>query len=184
MDILTIILTALGLAMDAFAVSISQGITIISEKTFNAFKMAAFFGFFQAFMPIIGWTVGHSLSELISGVDHWLAFGLLCLIGLRMIYKSSRKENAKENTQLNFYVLLALAIATSIDALAAGVSLAFLKILITTPIIIIGVTTFVLSFIGASFGNKLGKIFEDKIEAAGGIILIFIGIKTLAEHTL
>lgn len=185
MDIITIVLIAFGLAMDAFAVSITSGITIKNLKINHALRIAGFFGSFQAFMPFIGWLAGLSLIDYISGIDHWIAFGLLAFIGCKMIYESTRlKPNDKNTNPLNFYVLLLLSIATSIDALAVGVSFAFLQIAIATPIIIIGTITFALSFLGVFIGDKSGHLFENKIEIAGGIVLIAIGTKILLEHLI
>lgn len=138
MDLITIVLIALGLAMDAFAVSITYGLTIEKPGINNALKIALFFGSFQAFMPIIGWIAGLTLADFISSIDHWIAFGLLSLIGSRMIYKSrNNKKRKKVIDSLSIYILLILSISTSIDALAIGVTFAFLKITIATPVIII-----------------------------------------------
>lgn len=185
MDMVETIFIALGLAMDAFAVSIANGITTKQLKVSNALKMAIFFGSFQAFMPVLGWLAGLNLRDLISGVDHWIAFGLLSFIGCKMIYEAVKmKTSEKEIASVSLYVLLLLSIATSIDALAVGLSFAFLKISIATPIIVIGTVTFLLSFIGVSFGNKFGHVFENKIEIAGGLILLGIGVKIVAEHMI
>jgi len=127
MDIITLLI-AFGLAMDSFAVSITSGLTMKNPRVRNALKIAAFFGSFQAFMPVLGWLAGISILDLISGVDHWIAFGLLSLIGCKMIYESTRTEaSRKELNPLNGYVLLMLSVATSVDALAVGISLAFLR---------------------------------------------------------
>jgi putative Mn2+ efflux pump MntP len=183
MDFLTITFIAAGLAMDCFAVSITSGIAIKNLRINNALQIALFFGSFQAIMPVIGWFAGRGLRDFISGVDHWVAFGLLGLIGLKMIYESTKLESdKKEINPLNIYVLSMLSIATSIDALAVGVSFAFLKISLVTSIIIIGTITFILSFIGVFVGNRTGHFFENKIELAGGLILIGIGTKILLEH--
>src|SRR4030042_5960615 len=128
MDIIQILLIAIGLAMDALAVSITYGITIKQQKINNALKIGLSFGSFQAFMPLIGWLAGLSLRDLISGVDHWIAFGLLSLIGCKMIYESTKIRDDKGIRSLNVFILLLLSIATSIDALAVGLSFAFLKI--------------------------------------------------------
>jgi putative Mn2+ efflux pump MntP len=174
---------SLGLAMDAFAVSISSGITIESPRIENALKIAIFFGAFQAFMPVIGWLAGLGLRELISQVDHWIAFGLLCAIGGRMIYESTKdRSERKVLNPLNLCVLLLLSLATSIDALAAGISLAILKTSILFPIIIIGGVTFILSFLGVFVGDKSGRFLERKAEFVGGLVLIGIGTKILIEH--
>jgi putative Mn2+ efflux pump MntP len=182
MNMITILFIAFGLAMDAFAVSITNGITIKHQRINNALKIGIFFGSFQALMPLIGWLAGLRLRDFISGFDHWVAFGLLSLIGGKMIYESTKIGDDKEIRSLNLFVLLLLSIATSIDALAVGLSFAFLKISIATPIIVIGIVTFILSFLGVLVGNKLGHFFENKMEILGGLILIGIGIKILIEH--
>jgi len=185
MDITAIILIAFGLAMDAFAVSITSGIAIKHLKLSHALRIAAFFGGFQAIMPLIGWTAGLNIANYISGIDHWIAFALLAFIGSKMIYEATKMEKVeKETNPLDIKVLLLLAIATSIDALAVGLSFAFLKIGIITPIIIIGTITFALSFTGTYAGRKLGHLFENKIEIAGGILLIAIGTEILLEHLI
>ncbi|MFB0502644.1 MAG: manganese efflux pump MntP family protein [Candidatus Bathyarchaeia archaeon] len=182
MDITTLLI-AFGLAMDSFAVSITSGLTMKNPRVRNALKIAVFFGSFQAFMPVLGWLAGISILDLISGVDHWIALGLLSLIGCKMIYESSRIEaSGKELNPLNGYVLLTLSVATSIDALAIGISLAFLRIPIVTPILIIGIVTFLLSFLGVYAGSRIGHFLERKIETLGGLILIGIGMKILVEH--
>jgi putative Mn2+ efflux pump MntP len=185
MEIVEIIFIAFGLAMDAFAVSVANGMTTTKHlRISNALKIAPFFGSFQTFMPVIGWAIGLSVIDFISGFDHWMAFGLLGFIGCKMIYEAVRRgTEEKKIMALNVYVLLMLAVATSIDALAVGVSFALLKIgSIAIPVIIIGIVTFLLSFLGASTGNKMGEIFGKKIEIAGGLILIGIGLKILIEH--
>lgn len=184
-DILSTILIGLGLSMDAFAVSIASGVAIKDLKISHAFRIALFFGGFQAIMPVFGWLSGLSLRDYIASFDHWVAFGLLFAIGAKMIYESFKLEE-KENGKnpLNLYVLLILAIATSIDALAVGLSFAFLKVAIVAPVLIIGAITFVTSFCGVFIGDKMGHFFEKKIEIAGGLILIGIGIKIVIEHSL
>ena len=183
MEMITVIAIAFGLAMDAFAVSLTSGIAIRHLRIKHALKLAIFFGSFQAIMPLIGWLAGLSLKDFISGVDHWIAFGLLSLIGCKMIYESFKIEPAvRAINPLNVYVLLILSVATSIDALAIGVSFAFLRISIATPIIVIGVVTFLLSFLGTFVGNRFGHFFEKKIEILGGFILIGIGIRILVQH--
>ncbi|MDD2891171.1 MAG: manganese efflux pump MntP family protein [bacterium] len=182
---LTYILIAFGLAMDAFAVSITSGAIIKNVKPVDALKIALFFGMFQMGMPLIGWFVGSYLDRFISSFDHWVAFGLLSLIGIKMIHEATKKESEKkEINPLNLYVLLLLSVATSIDALAVGLSFAFLRVPIITPIMIIGIITFSLSFIGVFIGNKAGHFFENKIEILGGIILIAIGLKILIQHLI
>lgn len=177
------VLIAIGLAMDSLAVSITSGLAMRELKINNALKIAVFFGSFQAFMPIVGWLAGLSLTDFISGIDHWIAFGLLSLIGCKMIYESIRLESRpKVIDPMNVYLLLMLSIATSIDALAVGITFAFLEVSIVTPVIMIGVVTFLLSFLGVFVGNKVGHLFEKKIGIAGGLILIGIGIRILIEH--
>ena len=134
-------------------------------------------------MPLIGWSAGLSFRDFISGIDHWIAFGLLSLIGGKMVYESSKMEaNNKKIDSLNVYVLLMLSIATSIDALAVGLSLSFLNLSIILPAVIIGMITFLLSIFGVYFGNRFGHYFERKIEIVGGLILIGIGIRILIDH--
>ncbi len=183
MDTLTLLLIAFGLAMDAFAVSISNGMTIKHQRANHALRIGIFFGSFQALMPLIGWSAGMNLRDLISGVDHWMAFGLLTFIGCKMIYESKKMDaREKEAKPLNLPTLLMLSIATSIDALAVGISFALLNISIVTPILVIGAVTFALSFLGVLIGKKIGHFFEKKIEVVGGLILIGIGVKILIEH--
>ena len=183
MDTPTILFIALGLSMDAIAVAISLGITIKSLKIHNGLVIGIFFGLFQSIMPVIGWGAGRSLRDLIISVDHWIAFGLLVLVGSKMIYESLKiKSNDNEIKQLSLYMLLSLSIATSIDALAIGVSFAFLDLQIVTPVIIIGLTTFILSFLAVGLGKHLGFILSRKIEIVGGVVLIGIGVKILLEH--
>ena len=183
MDVLTVFLIAVGLAMDSFSVSITSGIYVKSPRIEYALKVGAFFGFFQAFMPIIGWLGALTLIDVISGFDHWAAFFLLLLIGCKMIYESTlRKNSSLRSNMLSGIVLLTLSVATSIDALAVGISFAFLRFSILLSVIIIGVVTFLFSFFGLYLGSHTGKIFGRKIEIIGGVILIIIGAKILLEH--
>lgn len=182
-DILPIILISLGLAMDAFAVSITNGITIQCLRLKHALKIAIFFGGFQALMPLIGWLAGIGLKQYVESFDHWIAFALLLFIGAKMIYEAIWiDEVEKKCDPLNLVVLLGLAIATSIDAMAVGVTFAFLHIAIVTPAIIIGVITFALSLAGVFIGNRLGDRLGSKMEVLGGIILIGMGTKILLSH--
>lgn len=183
MDILTILLIAVGLAMDAFAVSIASGLTVKGLQLKGALKIALFFGLFQALMPVLGWSAGLGLRGFISGIDHWIAFGILSVIGSKMIFESfAIKTNRGKTENQGTYTLLVLSIATSIDALAVGLTLSFLKVSIFSPAIIIGVVTAILSFAGVLIGKRYGHLFESKIEALAGLILIGIGIKILIEH--
>jgi len=183
MDI-TILLIALGLAMDSFSVSIANGLTTKSFKIDKALTIALFFGFFQALMPILGWLVGESIADYISAFDHWIAFALLTFIGFKMIYESIVDKPNKFLEAYSIKVILILSIATSIDALAVGLSFSFLDISIFFPAIIIGVVAFSLSFFGVYVGRKFGKFLKNRIEILGGLILIIIGLKILLEHVM
>ncbi|UCH01540.1 MAG: manganese efflux pump [Candidatus Bathyarchaeota archaeon] len=181
MDLITILI-AFSLAMDSFSVSITRGFTNPQPKMVaEALKVGVFFGLFQAIMPIIGWLAGVNFIDFISDFDHWIAFGLLTFIGVRMIYESTKTESRKIVSSSSMSVLFMMSIATSIDALAVGLSYSFLEVSIVTPSIVIGVITFSLSFLGVFIGNKFGSFFE-KIGLLGGLILIGIGIKILTEH--
>jgi manganese efflux pump family protein len=186
MQLLQIVFIAIGLAADAFAVSVSSGAIIVKLRLHHALRIAFFFGAFQAIMPWIGWKIGSLASDLIRSIDHWLAFVILSIIGGKMIYESFllKEEVEEADNPLNLYVLLSLAVATSIDALAVGVTFSFLDVSIYEPVLIIGAVTFLLSLAGTYIGEFFGHIFENRIELAGGLILIGIGCKILIEHTL
>ncbi|MCA1993160.1 MAG: manganese efflux pump MntP family protein [Coleofasciculus sp. S288] len=185
MEPTTTVLIALGLAADAFAVSLSSGLTIKHLKINKALKIALFFGGFQALMPLIGWVAGLSFRDWITPVDHWIAFGLLSFIGARMIYESIQEEDCeKKFNPLDTYTLLTLAVATSLDALAVGIGFSLLKTSIAAPVTAIGFITFFLSFVGVFIGHKCGNLFQNKIEMLGGFILIIIGSKILMEHLM
>ena len=181
MDLISIILLAIALSMDAFSVSITRGL-VWNCNIKHAALIAVFFGGFQAIMPIIGWILGVQLSIYISAVAPWIAFALLIFIGTKMIYESFIMKEEDTCRFFSLKELLILSIATSIDALAAGVTFAFLNISIVIPIILIGIITFGLSFLGVFIGKKIGHLFESKIEMVGGVILIFIGFKILLEY--
>ncbi len=179
---IVIILVALALAIDSFSVSITRGLTNTQTRlSIEALKVAFFFGFFLGIMPVLGWFAGVSVIDFISGFDHWIVFGLLTFIGLRMIYESTTTESKKMVSSSSFSVLIMLSIATSIDALVVGLSLSFLEVSIITPAIIIGVITFSLSFFGVYICRKFGAFIE-KIEVLGGVVLIVIGLQILLEH--
>ena len=203
MNIITIVLTAFALAMDAFAVSVTKGMALKNLTKSIAIKIALFFGVFQAAMPLIGWMLGISFQGYIKAIDHWIALILLSILGGKMIYEfyENRKEAAakkeepeievstslegEENNknELSNKELTTLAIATSIDALAVGISFAFLNVNIVSSSLIIGLITFIVCFIGVIAGKKIGGIFKDYAELIGGIILILIGINIFNEHT-
>jgi manganese efflux pump family protein len=182
MDAITILLIAIGLSMDALAVSITSGAAIKKPKPEHALKIALFFGVFQAGMPVLGWLGGTGLKNFISGIDHWVAFIILSAVGIKMIYESAKGGEKEIKDPLDTKVLFMLAIATSLDALAVGVSMSFMDILILVPAIAIGVVTYLISFMGVFIGGMAGKFAGRKTEIAGGIILIMIGVKILAEH--
>lgn len=185
MDFITIIVIAVGLAMDAFAVSIASGVTLKCFQTRPAFRVAIFFGGFQALMPVIGWLAGSTFQNYIQAYDHWVAFGLLAFIGGKMIYESFVITEAESKCDpRNLTTVFMLSIATSIDALAVGLSFSVLNVHIIEPVVIIGIVTFLLSLLGVYIGGKFGALFENKIELIGGIVLIGIGIKILLEHLL
>ena len=183
MDLLSLIFTGIGLAMDASAVSIAKGMSLPNEKNKNyALKLGLAFGIFQGLMPLIGYLAGSTFSVYIQSVDHWVAFILLALIGLNMIKESREEKESEEVSDLSLKVILLLAIATSIDALAVGVSFAFLKVNIVLACSIIAIVTFILSFICVMVGKRLGSLFQKYAEIFGGIILMMIGAKILIEH--
>lgn len=182
MSFLTNFLLALGLSMDAFAVSMSSGTTIRPFRLKDALNLAFFFGGFQALMPVLGWLGGSAISGFISDYAPWIAFGLLVFIGGKMIYEALYGDPEGKLNSLNYSVLLVLSIATSIDALAVGISFAFINTPILEPAIIIGCVTFFVSLCGAVLGYRIGHFFEHEVEIIGGLILIGLGGKVLAEH--
>ena len=184
MGTIELILLSVGLAMDAFAVAICKGLNMRRINYKNALILALFFGGFQALMPFIGWLLGKQFEQYITSVDHWIAFILLSIIGIQMIVEAFKKEDEKEEDadKLDLKEYFMLAVATSIDALAVGISLAFLNVSLVKSISFIGIITFVLSFAGVFIGNKFGVRFKKKAEIAGGVILILIALKILHEH--
>jgi putative Mn2+ efflux pump MntP len=185
MALLTIIIVAVGLAMDAFAVSVATTSAYRQLKIKHALRMAFFFGAFQAFMPLIGAMAGLGLRGYIQDYDHWVAFALLTAVGVKMIYESFKIAGAeKDLNPANIFVLLVLSVATSIDAFAVGITLSLLRVPLATAVIIIGLVTFALSYIGTLLGKSVGHLFESKIEAVGGLVLIILGVKILLQHLL
>ena len=183
MSIIQIGLIGIGLAMDAFAVSICKGLKMKKIEYGQSVVIAIFFGGFQAIMPLIGWMLGKQFESYIVSIDHWIAFALLAFIGGKMLYEAIKNEE-QDTCIVTFDLkeLLILSIATSIDALAVGITFAFLKTNIWISIIIIGIITFILSFVAVIIGNKFGAKYKNKAEFAGGFILILIGAKILLEH--
>ena len=185
MEILSIALVAIALSMDAFAVSIVTGSIYKQLRIAHALRMALSFGGFQAFMPLIGSLLGRGLQAYIGAYDHWIAFGLLAFVGGKMIYESFAIESAEKNLNpANVGVLLTLSVATSIDALAIGVTLSLLSSSIILAAAFIGLVTFSLSYAGVAIGKRFGHFFESKIEIIGGLILIGIGLKILIQHLM
>ena len=203
MDLITLITISIALSMDAFSVSICQGLSTRKFSPKMALSCGLWFGFFQALMPLIGYLLGAQFEQFITHIDHWIAFGLLTVRGVNMIREavgestsqrdnettneaseslSSSKFNSQQPIANSFKTMLILAIATSIDALAVGVTFAFLKVNIWKSILIIGITTFLFSFVGVKIGNVFGSRYSKTAEIVGGVILILLGIKILVEH--
>jgi manganese efflux pump family protein len=183
MDLLTIVFIALGLSMDALAVAMASGCAVKKIEMRPALRMAFFFGFFQVLMPVIGWLAGLGFKKIIASFDHWLAFILLSIIGGKMILEARRPADCPPRDHMqSLPVLLGLAVATSIDALAVGLSFSLLAVDIITPVAIIGLVTFTLSFLGVLAGHKFGSLIAGKVDVLGGLILIGIGFKILLEH--
>lgn len=184
MSFLEILLIGIGLSMDAFAVSVGKGLSVGRTRLRHALSVGLWFGGFQALMPLIGYFIGSSFASFVTEIDHWIAFGLLFLIGANMIRESVKNDDDNVDSSFSFRTMLVLAIATSIDALACGISFAFIGVKIWEAVLIIGLTTFVLSILGLKTGSFLGERFHKGAGIAGGIVLIAIGIKILIDHLL
>ena len=185
MTVIEILIIAVGVSMDAFAVSICKGLSVCTVRPKHAFSTALWFGGFQALMPLIGYFLGVSFTDFVSSVDHWIAFILLGIIGGNMLKESFHRDECCEvDPDFSFKTMLAMAVATSIDALAIGVSLAFLKVNIWQAVILIGLTTGAFSAVGIFIGNIFGSRYKSKAEFSGGFILIAMGLKILLEHTV
>lgn len=184
MTFLALFLIAVGVSADAFAVALSKGLHMQRFNLRSALIIAVTFGVFQAVMPLLGWLLGSQFAQYISGFDHWIAFGLLALVGGKMLWEAFTKheDNDRDYDRINVRELLILAFATSIDALAVGVTLAFVPVSIVGAIALIGATTLVLSFAGVVVGRKVGAKFGKPAEIAGGVILILIGTNILLTH--
>ena len=183
MGTLEILATALALAMDAFAVAICKGLATDKVKLKHMLIVGAWFGGFQGLMPLIGYLVGSSFSRYIERFDHWIAFGLLALIGANMIKEALLGEDEKADCSLCFKIMLTMAVATSIDALAIGVGFAVLpEFNIIPAVLLIGAITFGLSAVGVKIGNVFGAKYKSYAEGAGGVVLVIIGLKILFEH--
>lgn len=182
MGAIEILLISIGIAMDAFAVSVCKGLAMKKMSWKKAIIIGLYFGIFQAVMPVIGYFLGTTFERFITNVDHWVAFILLVGIGINMVKEAFDKESENRNDNVDVKTMLVLSIATSIDALAIGITFACLKIHIVMPVITIGLITFIISVIGVKIGNRFGDKYEKKAEIMGGVILILLGIKILLEH--
>lgn len=183
MNFFTLFTLAVGLSMDAFAVAICKGLAMKKTDVKKAVVVGLWFGGFQALMPLLGYLLGVQFKDKITAIDHWIALVLLGFIGVNMIKEAVQKDNEEEtDDSLAPRDMLILAVATSIDALAAGITLAFLEVHIVPAVSFIGITTFILSVAGVKVGNVFGNRYKSKAELAGGVILILLGIKILIEH--
>ena len=182
MDLLSLFILAVGLSMDAFAVSICKGLAMDRVTLKKAGIVGLWFGGFQALMPAIGYLLGSRFEQFITAIDHWIAFILLGIIGASMIKEALSKDEEHATASLDVNTMFLLAVATSIDALAVGVTFAFLQVTIVAAVLFIGMTTLILSMIGVKVGNVFGLRYKAKAEIAGGVILILMGIKILLEH--
>lgn len=177
-----LLILAVGLAMDAFAVAVCKGLSLRTLKLQQALLVGVWFGLFQALMPALGWLLGSAFSGLVQSVDHWVAFVLLSIIGGNMIREGLQGGDENCDPSLSFGVMLLLAVATSIDALAVGITFAFLNVSILLAVALIGVVTFTISAVGVKMGNLFGARYKSKAEFFGGAVLILIGLKILLEH--
>lgn len=184
MTFIELLIIAIGVSMDAFAVSISKGLSCPALRPKNALTAGLWFGGFQALMPVVGYYLGVSFADLVASVDHWIAFVLLGIIGGNMIKESFEKDSDKVEADFSLKAMFPLAIATSIDALAIGVSMAFLGVNIWSAVLLIGITTGLFSFAGVYIGKFFGSRYKSKAEFTGGFILLAMGLKILLEHTL
>ena len=183
MGIAELVIIAVGLSMDAFAVSIGKGLSLKQIKLRHVLSVGLWFGGFQALMPLIGYLLGATFTAVVSDFDHWIAFFLLGIIGFNMIRDSFTKEEEKHDDDFSFRTMLMLAVATSIDALAVGVSFAFLSVDLWISVALIGLITFAFSAVGLKIGNIFGNKYKSKAEFTGGVVLVLMGVKILVEHT-
>lgn len=182
MELYELFIIAVSLSMDAFAVSICKGLSIRALLPRHALIVGLWFGAFQALMPLAGWLLGAAFADMIAAVDHWIAFGLLCFIGGNMIREALDREEEDCDPSLAPLAMLVLAVATSIDALAVGVTFAFLRVDILPAVTLIGACTFLISAAGVKVGNVFGARYKSKAELFGGVVLVLIGAKILLEH--
>lgn len=182
MGLIELFLIAVGLSMDAFAVSVCKGLAMPKCTFKKAAIVGLWFGGFQALMPAIGYVLGAQFQEAIASIDHWIAFVLLALIGGNMIHEALDNDEEEADASLDVKTMFLLAVATSIDALAIGITFAFLKVSIIPAVCFIGIVTFIISFAGVKIGNVFGASYKNKAEIVGGVILILLGLKILLEH--
>ena len=182
MGLIELFLIAVGLSMDAFAVSVCKGLAMPKCTFKKAATVGLWFGGFQALMPAIGYILGAQFQEAIASIDHWIAFVLLALIGGNMIHEALDNDEEEADASLDVKPMFLLAVATSIDALAIGITFAFLKVNIIPAVCFIGIVTFIISFAGVKIGNVFGARYKNKAEIVGGVILILLGLKILLEH--
>ncbi len=182
MGLIELFLIAVGLSMDAFAVSVCKGLAMPKCTFKKAAIVGLWFGGFQALMPAIGYILGAQFQEAIASIDHWIAFVLLALIGGNMIHEALDNDEEEADASLDVKTMFFLAVATSIDALAIGITFAFLKVSIIPAVCFIGIVTFIISFAGVKIGNVFGARYKNKAEIVGGVILILLGLKILLEH--
>lgn len=182
MSLIELFLIAVGLSMDAFAVSVCKGLAMPKCTFKKAAIVGLWFGGFQALMPAIGYILGAQFQETIASIDHWIAFVLLALIGGNMIHEALDNDEEEADASLDVKAMFLLAVATSIDALAIGITFAFLKVNIIPAVCFIGIVTFIISFAGVKIGNVFGARYKNKAEIVGGVILILLGLKILLEH--
>ena len=185
MDFLSVLLIAVGLGVDALSVAVATGVLLGRPSRPSVWRMSGSFGFFQFAMPLIGWSAGRAVSGFIAAYDHWVAFGLLVFVGCRMIVEALRDEGVKRaptTDPTRGWTLLMLSVATSIDAMAVGLSLALLDAAIFYPSIVIGITAFAMTWVGMVSGERVGRMLGKNVEIAGGLILMGIGVKILIEH--
>mgnify|MGYP002523400581 CR=1 FL=1 len=183
MSVIELLILAVGLSMDAFAVSVCKGLSVEKVKVKHYFIVGGWFGGFQALMPTIGYLIGSAFERYITAVDHWIAFALLVFFGGKMIFEAFKKDDEEVSASFGFKAMLVLALATSIDALAVGVTFALLPdVNIVFAVLFIGVITFALSAAGLKIGNVFGARFKNKAEIVGGVILVLMGVKILLSH--
>ena len=184
MDLPTLVLIAIALGIDAFAVSLSAGAYLVRADTRQTFRLSFHFGLFQFFMPILGWLAGAELAGAVQAIDHWVAFGLLALIGGKMIKESLEETKSLKKDVTRGWSLVALSVATSIDALAVGFSLSLIGARIVFPAVLIGIVASLMSLLGVRLGERVSGLFGRRVEFVGGAVLILIGARIVVEHTL